>query len=77
MLALDPGPFLSCNDSISQIIQNLLEAIGVRALSLAQRLEPVGDFIETFVASSLGHARIHIGIFMRLARYRRLQVGAG
>ncbi len=48
----------------SQIVQSLLEAVGMRALSLCQCFKPVGDFIKTFFPRGLGHARIHVGVFM-------------
>ncbi len=39
----------------------------MRALGFCQRLEPVGNFFEAFVARAFGHARIHIRVFVRLA----------
>src|SRR5574337_1940273 len=47
-----------------QVVQRLGEAVRVRAFGLGQRLEPVGDFLETFVARGLGHAGIHVGVFV-------------
>src|SRR4051794_5820700 len=43
-----------------QPVQRLLEAVGVRALGLRQRLEPVRDFGEAFFARGLRHARVHV-----------------
>src|SRR5471030_1213765 len=45
--------------------------------SLGQRLEPVGDFVKAFAARGLGHARIHVGIFVGLARDRGFEIGIG
>src|SRR6185436_11986990 len=39
-------------------------------------LEPVGDLVEAFAARRLGHARVHVGVLVRLAGHRGLQVGA-
>src|SRR5689334_9612083 len=49
----------------------------MRLLGLGQGLEPVGDFVKAFGAGGLGHARIHVGIFVGLARDRSLEVGVG
>src|SRR5574339_143165 len=62
---------------ITELVQRLLEAVGVAPLGLRQRLEPVGDLAEAFVARLLGHARIHVGVLVRLAGDGRLQVGRG
>ncbi len=48
----------------------------MRTFSLAERLEPVGDLVEAFFACRLGHARIHIGVFVRLTRDSGLQIVA-
>src|SRR6185312_2879579 len=61
----------------AQSIQGLLEAAGVRLLGLRQGLEPVGDFLEAFRTGRFGHARIHVGIFVGLARDRGLEIGVG
>src|SRR5258706_11300204 len=53
--------------SVSQRVERLLEPVGVRALGLRQRLEPVGDLLEAFAACRLGHAGVHVGVFVRLA----------
>src|ERR1700710_610388 len=37
-----------------QFVQSLLKTAGVRAFGFRQRLEPVGDFIEAFLASGAG-----------------------
>src|SRR5579871_3038868 len=46
-------------------------------LGLGQGLEPVGDLVKAFVARGLGHARIHVGVFVGLAGDARLEVGVG
>ena len=73
-----PDPVLQVVKTLSQ--RDYPEPSGSdwrETLSLGQRLEPVGDFIEAFFARRLGHAGIHIGIFVRLAGYGCLQVRAG
>jgi len=44
-----------------------LETVGVAALGLGQRLEPVADLVEALVAGRLRHARVHVGVLVRLA----------
>ena len=44
--------------------QSLGELVCVATLSLGQSLKPVSDFVKAFVAGSLSHAWIHVGIFM-------------
>ena len=44
------------------------------ALGFRERLEPVGDLAEAFVARLLRHARIHVGVLVRLAGHRGFQV---
>ena len=46
-------------------------------LGLGQSLEPVGDLGEAFLARGLGHARIHIGVFVGFAGDRGLEVARG
>src|SRR3546814_1053499 len=41
------------------------------------RLEPVGDLVEAFFPGGAGHAGIHVGVFVGLARNRGLEVQAG
>src|SRR5215475_13272069 len=43
-------------------------------LGLGERLEPVGNLVETLFARGAGHAGIHVGVFVRFARDRRLQI---
>ena len=61
----------------AQRVQGLLEAVGVRTLGLGQGLEPVGDFVETFVTCDLGHARVHVGVLVGFAGDGGLQVVGG
>jgi hypothetical protein len=46
----------------------------MRLLGFRQRLEPVGDFRETFLARRLRHPRIHIGVFVGLTVNRGLEI---
>jgi hypothetical protein len=55
-------------------VEQLLEAPGVRLLGLRERLEPVGDLGEALLARGLGHARVHVGVLVRLAGDRGLEV---
>jgi len=54
-----------------------LETSGMGLFGLGQGLEPVRDLGEAFVARVLGHARVHIGVLVRFARHRRLEIGVG
>src|SRR5579872_2160216 len=56
-------------------VERLLEAAGMGFLGLGEGLEPFGDFLEAFLTRGARHARIHVGIFVRLAGDRRLEVG--
>src|SRR3954470_616022 len=58
----------------SDRVESLLETIGVRALGLRERLEPVGDLGEPFFARLLRHARVHVAVFVRFARDRGLEI---
>src|SRR3954454_4344122 len=58
----------------AQRVERLLEAAGMRLLGLRQGLEPIGDLVETFLARGPRHAGIHVGVFVRLAGDRRLEV---
>ena len=49
----------------------------MRLPGLGERLEPVGDLVEAFLAGDGGHARIHVGVFVDLAGDRGLQILAG
>src|SRR6185312_11847788 len=60
---------LPTNDDglLAERVERFLEAAGMRFLGLGERLEPVGDLVEAFLAGGLRHAGIHVGVFMRLA----------
>src|SRR5215212_3277386 len=60
-----------------QRVEGALEAAGLRLFGLRQGLEPIGDLIEALLAGGARHARIHVGVFVRLAGDRGLQVVAG
>ena len=47
-----------------ELIEGLLETPGVRFLGLGQGFKPVGDFVEAFFPGALGHAGVHVGIFV-------------
>src|SRR5690349_5852230 len=55
----------------------LLEPAGVALLGAGERLEPLGDLFEALVASGARETRVHLGVFVRLARDRRLQIVVG
>src|SRR5215469_16144274 len=43
----------------SKRLERLLEAAGMRPPGLGERLEPVSDLVEAFLAGGASHARIH------------------
>ena len=49
-----------------QRIFRLLESACVALLGHGEGLEPLVDIFKAFVASRLGHPRIHLGVFVRL-----------
>src|SRR4051794_8442077 len=51
--------------SAADLAEGFGEPVRMRTLGLRQRLEPVGDFFEAFLARGLGHAGIHVGVFVR------------
>ncbi len=55
-------------------IQSFLEFASVALFRFCKRFEPVGNFVKTFFAGRLRHARIHIGIFVGFTRNSRFQV---
>src|SRR5262245_3819516 len=59
------------------LLEALIEASGVRLLSLGERLEPLRQLVEAFGPRGLGHARVHLGVFVGLAGDRRLKVLLG
>src|SRR5690348_11120118 len=58
----------------SERVERLLETAGVRLLRFCERLEPLGNLLEAFLASRPGHARIHVGVFVRFAGNRGPQI---
>ena len=70
-------PKPSADDVLSRGCRAPLEAAGVGAFGLGQGLEPVGDFVEAFVARGARHARIHVGVFVGLAGDGGLEVLLG
>src|SRR6266404_5402946 len=65
------------SDRVPVFFEGLLEAPGMQLPGLGERLEPVGDLVEAFLAGHARHARIHVGVFVGLARDRGLEVVAG
>ena len=47
-------------------VERFLEASGVAPLGFGESLKPIRDFVKTLIARSACHARIHVGIFVRL-----------
>src|SRR6184192_1453189 len=60
--------------SLSQSLETLGEAAGVRLLGLGERLEPLRDLLETLAARALREARVHLRELVGLALDRRLEV---
>jgi hypothetical protein len=50
-----------------QHIQSFLEAARMALLGFRQGLEPIRNFVKTFIARRTCHARIHIRVFVRFA----------
>src|SRR5881409_1955829 len=63
--------------SLSQSLETLGEAAGVRLLGLGERLEPLRDLLETLAARALREARVHLRELVGLALDRGLQVQLG
>src|SRR5689334_6156329 len=59
---------------LPELLRGLVEAPGVTLLRLRERLEPLGDLAEAFVAGGLREARIHRLVFVGLAGNGALQV---
>src|SRR5260221_14112104 len=64
------------NRLVGERVERFLEAVGVRTLRLGERLEPVGDLGEAFLACGLRHAGIHVGVFVGLSGDGGLQIQA-
>src|SRR4051794_5433555 len=60
-----------------EALETLGEAPGVALLGPGQRLEPVGNVVEAFVAGSTGEAGVHLGVLVGLTLDGRLEVVAG
>src|SRR4051794_10593527 len=69
----DPGPEPWRLDGV----ERLLETAGMGFLGLRESLEPVGDFVEALFARGARHARIHVGVFVRLTGDRGAKVFLG
>jgi hypothetical protein len=54
--------------SVVKIVQGFLKTVGVAPLCFGQRFKPVRYFVKTFVSRHLGHAGIHISVFVSLSR---------
>ena len=58
----------------SDRVERLLDAAGMRPPGFGECVEPVGDLVEALLAGALGHAGIHVGVFVRFTGDRRLQI---
>src|SRR5581483_888419 len=67
----------SGNSSGGDALQALGEATGVRLLGACERLEPLRDLVEAFVARGLREARVHLGVLVGLALDGGLEVVLG
>src|SRR4029077_146159 len=65
------------SDRVAVFFERLSEAPSMRLPGLGERLEPVGDLVEAFLAGHARHARIRVGVFVGLAGDRGLEVVAG
>ena len=52
---------------LAQGDEGFLEPAGVGLFGLGQGFEPVGDFVETFLAGRFRHAGVHVRVFVGLA----------
>src|SRR5882724_14281 len=57
-----------------EVVEALLEPASVRPLGARQRLEPLGDLLEAFLARRLGEPGVHLRVLVGLAGDRRLEV---
>src|ERR1700739_4096592 len=60
----------------SKRVERPLEAGGMRLPGLGERLEPVCDLVEAFLAGDASYARIDVDVFMGLTGDRGLQIVA-
>ena len=64
---------LTSSDLIGQRVEGFLKAVGVRALGLRQRLEPVGDLVEAFFAGDFampGYMSVYSWVSPAIAAFR-------
>src|SRR5690606_34035584 len=60
-----------------ELVQRLLEAVGVAALGLGEGFEPVGNLVEALVPGGFRHAGVHVGVLVGLAGDGGLEVVGG
>src|SRR6478672_13527473 len=65
----------SSRRSALQTVEPFLETVRMRAFGLGQGLEPFRQFGKALFTRRLGHARIHLRVFVRFAFDGRLQIG--
>src|SRR5262245_23537949 len=58
-------------------VETLLEAPSVGLLGAGERLEPLGDLGEAFLASHLRETRVHLRVLVGFAFHGRLEVQVG
>ena len=58
-----------------QCLKPFGKAVGMRALCLGERLEPLGQFLKAFFAGSFRHAGVHRGVLVGLPFDGRFEVG--
>src|SRR5260370_934076 len=61
----------------TQRIEGPLEAAGMRFFGLCEGLEPIGNLVEALLAGGARHAGIHVGVLVRLAGDRGLEIVVG
>src|SRR5688572_12733344 len=66
--------FASASGGSADVVEQSLEAPGVRLLGLGERLEPIGDLHEALLACRLGEPRVHVGVLVGFPGDRRLEV---
>src|SRR3546814_10121928 len=76
-LANPSGHTIAKQPLAAEAVQRLLETAGMALLGLGERFEPVGDFVEAFIARGARHAWIHVRVFVGFARDGRLEVLVG
>ena len=76
MFSSDRVSFFESLDG-SKRVEHLSEAADRPLPGLGERLEPVGELVDAFLAGNAGHARIHVDIFVGLAGDRGLEDVAG